>query len=76
MTNQASQRGGRGREGVEYQRERASVKHTLDQSGTILREVLDDDIATPIPEEAIEGRLVLVLGDVVADLDDTAISSA
>ncbi len=52
------------------------LKHTLDQSGTALGEVLDNDIPAPIPEETVEGRFILVLGDVVANLDDSAIASA
>jgi hypothetical protein len=52
------------------------MKHTLDQSGTVFREVLDDDIPAPVSEEPIERRFILVLGDVVTDLNDTASASA
>lgn len=52
------------------------VRQTLNQSRTTLRQVLDDDIPASVSEEPVQRRLVLVLGDVVADLDDAAISPA
>ncbi len=52
------------------------LRQTLDQSGTILGQILDDYIPAPVPKDPIERRLLVVLGNVVADLDNAAIATA
>jgi hypothetical protein len=52
------------------------VDRTLNEPGTILRQVFNDDIAAPVSKESIERRLFRVLGYVVADLDDAAVPAA
>lgn len=48
------------------------MKQTLDQSGTILRQVFDDDIPTPVSQISVQRRLVCILCYVVSNLDNPA----
>lgn len=45
---------------------------TLDQPRAALRQVFEDDIAAPISHIAVQWRLILILGDRISYLDDTA----
>jgi hypothetical protein len=51
-------------------------RHTLHQPRTILRQVLDNDIPAPVSEKPVQRRFFLVLGNVVAGLDDAASAAA
>ncbi len=53
------------------------MKQTLDQSGTVVGQILEDDIPAPVPEESEQRRrLAVVLGDGIPDLDDAPIAAA
>jgi hypothetical protein len=43
---------------------------SLDQTGAVVGQVLDDDISSTVAQETIQGRRLLVLGDGVSDFDD------
>ena len=49
---------------------------TLDQTGAFLGHVLDDDITAPVPEEAIQGRIVCVLCYSLPDFDNSTSAAA
>lgn len=51
------------------------LKQTLDQSGTVLGKVLDDNIPPTIPEKPVQRRFLFVLRYRVANFDDTAIAT-
>jgi len=48
----------------------------LNQPGAVVRQVLDQDITPSVSQEAEEGRRLLILGNVVADLNDAAVATA
>jgi hypothetical protein len=63
------------REAVAYSGEMDSHS-CLDESGTILRQVFDNDIAASVPQEPIQRRLLLVLRDVITYLDNATVTTA
>ncbi len=46
------------------------MKQTLDQSGTVVGQILEYDIPAPVSEESEQGSHVELLGHGISDLDD------